>query len=325
MKKLYSLFGAVAVVLACAGGAHAKGTAAGTLISDKATANFTIGTQAATATSNTVTITVAQIVNVTVSWLDGSNVAVASPSTNQVLTFKVTNTGNGPDTFALGVNDSVAGGNFNPTAATQTFWVDTNGDGKFDAGDTQVVAPIPLNADQSATVFVLNNIPSGQADGNTGISQLLATSSFGPGAVGQVKTGAGTGGVDVVLAILNGQGTANGIYQVNGVVLTINKSSAVKDPYNGTEPVPGATITYTLQVSVSGSGTAKGVTITDPLPANITYKSGTLTLNGTTLTDVKDADTGDVGGTTPNAVTVTLGDLTSASGTKTITFQVTIN
>jgi uncharacterized repeat protein (TIGR01451 family) len=315
----------MAVMLICAGAAHAKGTAAGTTISNKATANFTVGTQPATASSNTVTITVAQLANVTVSWLDGSNVAVASPSSSQVLTFKVTNTGNGPDTFTLGINDLVGGGNFNPTAATQTFWIDTNGDGKYDAGDTQVIAPIPLNADQSATVFVLNNIPAGQADGNTGISQLLATSSFGPGNVGQVKPGAGAGGVDAILAIQNGQAAANGTYQVNGVVLTINKSSAVKDPYNGTEPVPGAVITYTLQVSVSGSGTAKGVTITDPLPASTSYKSGTLTLNGTTLTDVKDADAGDVGGTTPNTVTVGLGDLTSASGTKTITFQVTIN
>ena len=89
--------------------------------------------------------------------------------------------------------------------------------------------------------------------------------------------------------------------------------------------MPGATMTYNIGVSVTGPGTATGVVITDPIPANTTYTTGTLTRNAVSLTDVVDADAGDVGGTTPNTVTVDLGDLTAALPIQTISFEVIIN
>jgi uncharacterized repeat protein (TIGR01451 family) len=260
---------------------------------------------------------------VSVTWLDGSNVSVVSPSSGQILTFKIANTGNGPDTFTLGMNNSLAGDSFDPAAAAQAYFID-NGNGKYDPGvDLQVTAPIPLTADQNATIFVFNTIPAGQADGATGTSQLTATSSFGPGVVGSIKPGAGVGGVDVVLALLNGQAAAIGAYQVSAFSVSIVKSSSVKDPYNGTEPIPGATITYTLLVSAVGTGTAKGVVVTDPIPDGTTYKVSSLTLDGKVLTDAKDADAGDVSGIPPT-LNVNLGDLTAASGTKAIVFQTLI-
>ena len=98
----------------------------------------------------------------------------------------------------------------------------------------------------------------------------------------------------------------------------------ISDPLGGNQPVTGATMTYSIDVSVAG-GTTNSVVITDPIPANTTYTTGTLTLNAGTLTDVADADAGDVGDTTANTVTVNLGNLTPASPVQTITFDVIIN
>ena len=82
---------------------------------------------------------------------------------------------------------------------------------------------------------------------------------------------------------------------------------------------------YSLVISVSGSGTATGVVVTDPIPANATYVPGTLALNSSSLTDIADGDEGDMGVTTPGGVTVALGDLAALSPIQTITFAVTIN
>lgn len=134
----------------------------------------------------------------------------------------------------------------------------------------------------------------------------------------------------VVSYILNGSGlsTESNIATITveeGAVVSVAKSAVVNDQSGGDKAVSGATITYALAVTVSGNGTAAGLVITDPIPANTTYTAGTLRLDGASLSDAKDGDEGDVGGTTAGTVTVTLGEMTGASGTKTITFDVKIN
>ncbi|MFH1313720.1 MAG: hypothetical protein ABIJ00_10920, partial [Candidatus Eisenbacteria bacterium] len=116
-----------------------------------------------------------------------------------------------------------------------------------------------------------------------------------------------------------------GTYLVSNVVVSVVKSATMADPFGGTEPVPGAVITYTLVVTVSGSGTAESLVLTDPIPTHTTYSSGTLVLNGGPLTDQADADEGDVGMTSPGTVTVSLGDVAAGSPAQTVTFAVVID
>ena len=98
------------------------------------------------------------------------------------------------------------------------------------------------------------------------------------------------------------------------------------DQYGTAEPIPGAVITYTIEVDVTGVGNVDDVVITDPIPAETTYNANTLTLNGPpALTDGDGDDEGDVGFTTSDTVTVSLGTLSAASGTQIITFKVTID
>lgn len=307
-----------------AGQSFAKGTPAGTTISNTASVTYTIGSQPFTVPSAPSSFKVAQLVNLSAVWQDGANIPVATGDTNKILTFRVTNTGNGTDTLALSINDLLAGDNFDPSPAVQAIWLDSNGSGHYDTGDSAATT-VTLAPDASATVFVLNNIPLGQSDGATGLSQLVATSGYGAAPIGTIKAGAGPGGIDVVIGTSAGTATANGTYQVSALVVSILKGSTIVDPFGTAEPVPGAVVTYTLTVRATGTGTAKGVTVTDPIPANTTYKTGSLTFNGVSLSDSKDADAGDVGGTTPDTATVTVGDLTQAMGAQTVTFKVTIN
>lgn len=325
--KAAAMIMSLALTLAWSMPADAAGTAAGTNITNAATANYTVGGTPAAATSNTVTVKVAEILNVAVAWQDGASVMVAPSDTNKVLTFRATNTGNGSDSYTLSVNTLIGGDNFDPALAS--VYLDANANGLYDAGtDTLYVAgtndPV-VAADAYATVFVLSNIPGALADGNTGNLQLTATSKTGSGAAGTVIAGAGEGGTDAVVGTSTGAQTAQGTYLVSSVTVSVVKSAVVTDQFGGNQPIPGATIRYTITVTVAGSGTAASVVITDPIPANTTYTANTLKLNAVVLSAIADADAGDVGATTAGTVTVALGNLTSASAVQTITFDVVIN
>jgi uncharacterized repeat protein (TIGR01451 family) len=115
-----------------------------------------------------------------------------------------------------------------------------------------------------------------------------------------------------------------GAFIVADVTLVVNKSVTVMDQFGGTQPLPGATLRYTITVSVSGSGSANSVVITDPLPLDTTYTANSLRLNSALLTDVVDGDAGEQAGA-PGTVTIRLGTLTNASPLQTIVFDVRIN
>lgn len=303
-------------------GAEAVGVQAGTVISNVATLSYGTPSQPAVQlSSNAATFIVQQITDVTV-------VPVSTPLTVTSgpvpLPFTVTNTGNGPDTFNLLGNSTIAGDQFDPIL-TGVF-ADTNGNGIYDPGIDQPVTSIQLATDAQALLFVHNTIPAGLNPADTGLTELTATSALVSGAPGQTVAGGGVGGVDVVAGSGGGIGAGQGTYLVSSVALNIVKTiPAVLDTAGGSVPEPGAVVTYQIDVSVTGTGTATAVVITDPIPANTTYKAGTLQLDAAPLSDVVDADAGDVGGTTANTVTVNLGDIPAGSANRVIRFQVTIN
>jgi uncharacterized repeat protein (TIGR01451 family) len=317
----------------CAAHAQAVGTAAGTDITNTASVTADVGGSPITATSNPHVLTVAEVVDVDVTLLTIGNVLVNSPSSGQVLTYRVTNIGNGIDTFALTVNNALVGDAFDPTLASIYF--DANGNGLYDAGTDTLYAPgtndplldANVPALDDVVVFVLNDIPGALASGDLGNSELLAVSATGSGAPGTVIAGAGEAGTDAIVGTNGGDDLAQGTYQVSTVAMTIAKTSVVTDSFGGSQPIPGATITYTLVVTVTGVGSAGAAALTDVVPANTTYVPGSMTRNAAPLTDASDSpvDEADFGVTTSGAVTVGLGNLTAGGPPETITFQVTIN
>jgi len=305
----------------------AIGTPTGTDITNQATASYNVGPTNFVENSNVTTTTVAELLDVSTVWQDAAPVTVNPGDTVQITTFLVTNIGNGNDIYTLDGQSTLSGDDFNPTL--NDLYFDTNGNGFYDPGvDAQYLPGVndpSLDADQSIIIFVSNNIPAGVIDGDLGFTQLTATSSLGTGAPGTVFPGQGDFGTDAVLGNTGGDDSDIGIYVVSNVIMTVVKTVIISDPFGGNEPIPGAVLSYSIVVTTGGTGIAENVIITDLIPANTTYNPGTLTLNSTTLTDILDGDAGDVGGTTPNTVTVDLGDLAAPAPIQTITFDVTIN
>jgi uncharacterized repeat protein (TIGR01451 family) len=320
---------ALAAALAIAGAAdvHAIGTAAGTDIQNTATVTYSVSGTAASTTSNTTSVVVAEIVDVAIA-LQSPTATVTPGATGEALVFLVTNTGNGTEIFALAGDSVLVGDDFDPVPGAPFIYIDTDGSGDLSPADAPYVAgandPV-LDADASVRVIVANDVPATVVSGNRGRSALAATAATGSGAPGTAFAGQGTGGVDAVVGTSGGTATVFGEYLIDGVLVTAVKSQTVSDPLGGTRPVPGATIVYQIVVAAAGTGSATGAAFTDAIPASTTYVPGSLSLNGSALTDGIDADPGRFDAPPTPGVAVALGDLTAAAGPQTIVFHVTID
>lgn len=307
--------------------AQAAGTLAGTDIANTASVSYELEGTPLTQESNTVTISVAEILDVTVVLVSPQQ-SVSAGDTGQAVIFTVTNTGNGQEAFSLVVDNALGGDDFDPIQATPNVYFDSDGSGDFSAGDAPYVAGTgdpDLAPDASVTIIVVNDIPAGVANGDRGTSALTAAAVTGSGAPGTVYGGAGTNGVDAVVGASGAAATATAEYLVSDVALVLDKTALVTDPFGGDQPVPGATISYTVTAQVTGTGTAVGVVVEDQIPANTTYVPGSLALNGVALSDATDGDAGNYEAQPVPLVRAALGDLDVAAGTQTITFDVRID
>lgn len=315
--------------LCCAVGspAGAVGTAVGTVIENTAVVDYELAGTPLTVQSNTTSLAVAERINVTVT-LQSPQTSVAPGDTGQALLFMVTNTGNGNETFQLAVDSVIAGDDFDPIPAVPGIYFDTDGSGDFNAGD-QPYTPgsndPDLAPDESISVFLVNDIPTPLANGLIGRSQLTASSATGTGAPGTVFANQGDGGANAVTGATGGEAQDTGEYLISDVLVSVVKSQLVDDPFGGNEPVPGATLTYTIVVNVNNSGTAAASVIRDDIPTFSTYVPGSITLNGAAISDAADTDEGEFDTTGAPSVVVRLGDLTQAAGAQTVVFQVVID
>lgn len=301
---------------------RAAGTLAGTNIENIATASYDTGSGTIDIQSNTAVILVDELLDVTVASTDAGDVPTTPGATNSVLTYRVTNNGNGPEAFRLTPNVANSGDDFDPALAQVV--IDTNNNGVYDPGvDTIYVAGTndPLLApDQSITIFVLTNIAATQTNGQRADVSLLAASTTGTGAPGTTFTGAGEGGGNAVVGTSGADAVANGFLRVDAASVTLAKSATVADPFGGTNAVPGSTITYTILATISGAGSLTNLVINDPIPVGSTYVPGSLTLQAASLTDAADADAGNYNG---SRVSFALGNV-AAGQTRTVTFQTVI-
>lgn len=302
--------------------AFATGTLAGTDIDNVAEATYDTPSGPITIQSNMVRIEVDELLDVTVVTTDPGDITTAPGATGNVQTFRVTNTGNGEEAFRLTGNTGVGGDDFDP-ALTQIV-LDTNGNGVYDPGvDTVYVAgsndPV-LQPDQSRVVFVITSTPVAVANGNRGTTNLAAVAVTGSGAPGSSFAGAGQGGGNAVVGTTGADADANSFLAVQAASLALAKSATIVDPFGGNRPVPGAIITYSIVATVSGAGSLNNVVITDPIPATVTYQSGSLTHEAMALTDSVDADAGNFNGA---RISVAVGNVPSGQ-TRTVTFRTVI-
>ena len=321
MRKLVALL--LALSSAYAVGVRAANAPAGTSVTNTASVQYQdSGGNMLTQTAST-SFTVQQLVDVTVTWQNASPVSVVDGANQQTLLFKLTNTGNGADSFRLADTLQSPGGiSFHPAGCLIYF--DTAGTGLYDTSDV-LYSPgsndPALAQGASISMLVVCNIPANAADTAKGEMQLGATSDTASGSFGTVNVGGGVGGVDAVVGSSGGAANSDGLYQVHQFAVAYTKSALVTAPGGGHQAVSGATIEYTLTVTPSGSATGSNLVVTDPIPANTTYVAGSLLLNGSAVS----APTGDYNVTTPGAVTVNLGSLAGSASAQVVKFQVTIN
>lgn len=325
--KVFGFALCAAVTTITAPSAFAAGTLAGTDIENIAEATYDTPSGPVTIQSNTVVIKVDELLDVTVDWSDPGDVTTSPGATGNVLTYQVTNTGNGSEAFALTVNTTNGGDDFDPSL-TQIV-LDTNGNGVYDPGVDTVYVPGTndpvLAPDQSIRIFVITSTPVGVTDGNRADVSLTAVARTGSGAPGTSFAGAGQGGGNAVVGSTGADASDNGFLAVQAASITLVKSATIADPFGGNRPVPGAIITYSIIANVSGSGSLANLVITDPIPVGTTYEVNTIThQTGVTppagLTDAADSDAGVFDGT---RVTVSAGTV-PAGQTRTVTFKVKI-
>lgn len=306
----------------CAGSAaHANGVQAGTVITNTASATYSSGASTTTITSNTVSIKVDELLDVAVASLDSAAKPVGNG--NAVLTFQVTNTGNGAESFTVTADGAVAGNAF--ALDLQTVAIDYNGNGTYEPGVDSVIpnggtsGEIP--ADGKITVFLIVSAPAGVSDGATSQIRLNAIAVTGTGSPGTAFTGKGDGGGDAIVGASTAQAGSIGSTIASIASVSLLKSMSIVDPFGGSRPVPGAVVSYSIQASVSGSGDASGLHVIDTIPVGTTYQSGSLKLDGAALSDAID---GDAGKASSAGIDVDLGNL-PAGATRTVRFSATIN
>lgn len=295
-KKLMS-FALIAAVFAGAGfgesrSAHAQTVAprAGSSIGNRASADYSDGSGISrTVTSNEVVTIVQQVAAVTL--VDNRNI-VAAPGSSVYFPHTVTNNGNGTDTFTLTATNNSG---FVPVSGP-FIYADLNKDGIPD-NNTPITTTPALLPGESFDFVVGETLPNSAA-GSSSTTLVTATSVIGPG--------------------ISAQNTDTVTLTNNAVVNLTKVIDVTSGPSSGTR-------TYTLTYTNNSSTDATNFTITDTLPAGVTYVGGSgVSSNapGTPLTDANDgADGYSVVG---NTITDVIGTVPAGSSAN-LKFQVTIN
>lgn len=324
MKKqrpIYFSLAALPLISLFALPAHAAGVSAGSLIENTATATYDDGDGPRSVDSNTVVVTVDELIDVTVTSLDPG--PIGTTPGQEILTFEVTNTGNGPEAYTLTANPSVAGNDFD--TVIDGIAVDTNGNGVYDPGvDTLLTGPetTPVLAeDENITVFVITTVPASVADTDESDVELTAEAVTGTGAPGTTFAGEGVSGVDAIVGLTGADDSAIGSLIAGITLVDLVKAASIVDPFGGNSAVPGSTVTFTLTANVTGSGSVDDLIVTDAIPAGTSYLPGTLTLDGGNLTDASGDDAGEASST---EISVDLGTVAGGSS-HAITFDVSID
>jgi len=171
---------ALAIAVAASQGMQAQAaTAAGTAITNQASATYIDSTLAVrSATSNTVVTTVQQVASLTLNNGTAKNAAAGTPV---VFAHTVTNTGNGPDSFTLAASDS---GAFQ--MAGVVFYADADADGVADNA-TPIVSTGQLAAGATFHFVAVATLPGAAATGSTN-SLVVTAASVLTGTVNATST-----------------------------------------------------------------------------------------------------------------------------------------
>ena len=314
--------------VALAGTASARGVAAGTQVQNTVVMSYVQDGVTLTNTAST-TFVVDQLIDLTTTWQDAKPVQAATGAVAQSLLFRLTNTGNGNDSYKLALTALPAGGTDFAVDQCKLF-LDQDNNGTYSVSDPEYVPgsndPV-LTAAGHLDLFALCALPASAKDGSFAQVKLAATSKTFSGVPGSAKPASGTPGMNVVVGMSGGASASNGTYQASAVTYQFTSTQQVIDGSGGNVATSGSRIRYTLIITGNGgSATGRNLVVTNPIPAHTTYVPGSLTLDSASLGDSStDGDAGDFNITTTDSIAVRLGNMAGAANPHIITFEVTIN
>jgi uncharacterized repeat protein (TIGR01451 family) len=361
--------------------ALAVGTGADTPITNTATVSFQVGGVTQTPiVSNTAEFRVDRKIDLHVQEVGNTTTTATPGGTNFVTTFFLRNDGNDSQGFQFASTAALVnrpnGSTVGFSAIVDAFEVTNTrvfvestactgiaqgGLGYLAASDTATTVPT-LGADSCAFVYVVADAPVTATNGQGAVVRLAATARV-PTTLAALTQTAGADGVMTVDTVFgdtatipgqvarDAQAFADDIYVISAAALAVAKTSAVVyDPFNGDiapgvfpKAIPGARVEYAITLTNTGAQAASVVSISDPIPANTVFATGTYNAGassvqiqvGATITHCNaEAGGTDTNGdgcvrTALNALTVGSPALatvaTGAGNAVTVRFRVTIN
>lgn len=285
-------------------------TMAGTPIVNTAGLRYELNGATGSIVSNTVTLIVAERLDVRLV-RDGDGVMVVAPpaaARPTVVPLTLTNVDNGHESFALAASLS------STMVTMRALVIDANGDGQYDpatdlapaGGTTPSLAP-------GQSIQLLAIVAATDAGAANAMLTVTARSTTGSGPMGSAYASKGDGGGDAVV------GPTGAIASVQVPLTTalagpaLFKSQSVLAADGSQNAVRDAVITYTLQARFTDA--VAGARIADPIPEGTVFVPGSLSLDGAPLTDGADGDAGsfDAAALQGGRIAVSLGQVGAAS------------
>ncbi len=285
--------------LGMSGQVFAAGTTAGDTITNTVSMSYKVGATTLNATPATQDFKVDTKIDLTLTWLNGGTLVTGTAGNEVPFILQITNDGNAPQNFKFTsgqvatavevISGDAATADSDDWTSIWKMYADTNSNGAYNSGvDLELTNQLipTLAVDTPTTVFVVfTAAPDDAVDGAVIGAEFKA----------QVSDGAGTALPQDIAAIKNDNLTANYIVyaeSTNDSALTMapatrdgarvvmigsdiqaanvvaTKSVVVKDDGLGNaqhRAIPGATVTYTIEVENTGRAPASDVNVLDTI------------------------------------------------------------
>lgn len=261
--------------------------------------HFTVDGEVRNIRSNTTENRVDEILDVVVVVVvvaeQAEPVTIDSPMTGAILSFLITNIGNGDEDYGLRLQSNINEGGFDP--ASTSLYLEQNGVPELQVGaggDLPCIegSTLPVTANAQRSIYVVAEIPAGITSNALSQLRLRAVSAtlfaqtglHDPGLPGFPLPGTafpllGDTGSTAVVGLSHNPAepvftTLSG-FRIDAPVVCIDRSAIAVRALDGSDAVrPGSTVDYQLQVVLPGSGAVERATLTDLLPPELAFIAG---------------------------------------------------
>ena len=245
------------------------GISAGTEIKNIAYLDYVVDSISMKTRSNQLIDIVDQKLDMNMVCQEASSVIVEPEDVKVALNFRLTNSGNGEDTYYFTPIEDPSS-NFS-VSNIETY--KDNGDGIFSIVDDSLVTEVKLLEDESALLFFVSNIPKD--------AQKISINGFKVDSLIQGELVYGEfrklKNFYAVVATPEEAQSALCAYEVPSIVLELEKTSTL----SSAELYKGTTIHYDIAVKAIGVGRLENVVVRDEIPTGTTYVKKSLKLDGT--------------------------------------------